>query len=127
MTYPSDLTDKQWKRISSHFQRSDPRGVPEKHTKRQIVNGILYVVKGGVQWRMLPENMPPWQTLYYYFRKWSKQGLWEKILKTLNQSSRKKKGRKKQPSYGIIDSQSIATAYAAEQKGFDGGKKNQRT
>jgi putative transposase len=67
--YPSDLTDKEWELLAPFFQRSDPRGNPGKFAKRDIVNAILYVTKGGIQWRMMPKDFPPWDTVYDHFRR----------------------------------------------------------
>jgi putative transposase len=87
------------------------------------VNAILYVVKGGIQWRLMPNDFPPWQTVYDHFSRWSKRGVWEKCLDKLTVIRRQKTGRCAVPSYGIIDAQSVKTQYASEERGIDGGKK----
>ncbi|WP_052046271.1 IS5 family transposase [Candidatus Paracaedibacter symbiosus] len=66
--YPSDLTDKEWDLIKDYFKPKDPRGCKPKYNKRLIVNTIFYLNKGGIQWRMLPKDYPPWKTVYDYFR-----------------------------------------------------------
>ena len=66
--YPSDLSDAEWQLIEPFFRRPDPRGNQGKHAKRDIINAILYVVYGGIQWRMLPKEFPPWGTVYDHFR-----------------------------------------------------------
>jgi putative transposase len=88
--YPSDLTDAEWKRIAHHFRPKDRRGSGCKHEKKHMVDAILYVVKGGIQWRMLPKDFPPWKTVYDHFSKWNKRGVWEAALDTLNRLHRKK-------------------------------------
>jgi transposase len=88
--YPSDLTDAEWKRIAHHFRPKDRRGSGCKHEKKRIVDAILYVVKGGIQWRMLPKDFPPWKTVYDHFSKWNKRGVWEAALDALNRLHRKK-------------------------------------
>ena len=68
-SYPSDLTDAQWQKLSSFPPEPQPLGRPLKWEMCLIINAIICVVKSGCQWRMLPHNMPPWQTVYYHFRK----------------------------------------------------------
>jgi putative transposase len=94
------------------------------HERREIVNAILYVLRSGCPWRMLPHEFPAWQTVYYYFREWQREGVWDQILRTLRMHVRRKQGRDAEPSAAIIDSQSIKTsAVRGPKKGFDMGKK----
>ncbi len=123
--YPSDVTNQEWALIEPFFHRPDPRGQRGIHAKRTIVNAILYVVRGGIQWRMLPREFPPWGTVYDHWRRWNQRGIWEQVLRHINQRSRAQQGREWGPTYGIIDSQSVKTQYASAARGFDGGKKNQ--
>ena len=99
-----------------------------KHSKRELLDAVLYVVDSGCKWRQLPHDFPAWQTVYSFFRRAKEKGLWDKILEHLVKIIRKKDGRNSNPSYVLIDSQSVKTAYASEQIGFDGGKnKRQKT
>jgi putative transposase len=122
--YPSDLTDQEWEGIKHFFERPDPRGNKGYHDKRTIVNAIFYVIKGGIQWRMLPNDFPPWETVYNHFYRLCKRGIWENVLDFLNTKHRKKEKREANPSYAIVDSQSVKTIYDSEEIGFDGGKKD---
>ena len=122
--YPSDLTDAEWTLIEPFFQRPDPRGNSGKYAKRAIINAILYVVQGGIQWRMLPKDFPPWDTVYDHFRRLNQRGVWQQALDALNQRSRRRQGKINHPSYAIIDSQSVKTQYASDERGYDGGKKS---
>lgn len=70
---------------------------------------MLYVVRGGIAWRLLPHEFPPWQTVYHYFRLWRDDGSWERINAALRERVRLKAGRQAQPSAAILDSQSIKT------------------
>ena len=121
--YPSDLSDEEWALLAPFFQRPDPRGNPGKYANRAIVNAMLYVTKGGIQWRMMPTDFPPWDTVYDHFRRLNKRGVWEQALDTLNACHRQGQGRTPEPSYAIIDSQSVKTQYASNERGIDGGKK----
>jgi putative transposase len=123
MGYPSDLTDAEWALIEHYFQPRDRRGSASLHPRKRIVDAILYVVKSACQWRMLPNDFPPWQTVYDHFSRWNKRGVWETALDQLNALHRQNNGRSASPSYGIIDAQSVKTEYASEERGIDGGKK----
>jgi putative transposase len=123
MVYPSDLREKEWLLIKEHFDQKRIFGRPLKHDRRSIVNAIFYMTKSGCQWRMLPKDYPPWQTVYDYFKKWCVEGIWEEVLDILNQKRRFKQGRQATPTYGIIDSQSAKTQYNSDERGIDGGKK----
>jgi putative transposase len=90
MGYPSDLKDKEWRLIERHFRPKDRRGNASQHPRKQIVDAILYLVKSGVQWRMLPKDFPPWKTVYDHFSRWNKSGVWETALDELNARHRKK-------------------------------------
>jgi putative transposase len=121
--YPSDLKDKEWEMIRHHFEYKNGYGNRAVHTRRALVNGILYVVKTGCQWRMLPKDFPPWKTVYGYFRRLSLMGVWERVLEDLVKLKRLKYNRNETPSMMIIDAQSVKNAGKGEQRGFDGGKK----
>jgi putative transposase len=122
--YPSDLSDKEWERIADFFKRSDPRGARSIYEKRAIVNAILYVLKGGIPWRMLPKDYPPWDTVYDHYRRWCKRGVWETVLTSVNGEWRLASGKQASPTYAIVDSQSVKTVYASKERGIDGGKKS---
>ena len=117
--YPSDLTDGQWGAIERHFQRSDPRGAVSKHSKRVFVNAIIYVIRTGVLWRMLPKDMPPWQTVYNHFYRLQQRGVWDQVLIDLNKIARIQAGRNPNPSYALIDAQSVKTQYRGEERYSD--------
>ena len=117
--YPTDLTDSQWAVIAPLF-----KGMREyKYSKRELLNAVLYLVDNGCKWRALPQEFPAWQTVYSFFRRAKETGLWDKILQHLVKVTRRRAGRNPNPTYAIIDSQSVDTAYKSEQVGYDGGKK----
>ncbi len=112
--YPSDLTDVQWAKLESllHEAREARHGGgrPRKYPLRRVVDAVLYVVKTGCQWRQMPGDFPPWQTVYQQFRAWRQSRVWERVGKTLREQGRKEQGRNATPSVAIIDSQSAKTA-----------------
>jgi putative transposase len=117
-TYPTDLKYTEWLLIMDFFP-THRLGRPRKWEIWQILNAILYVIRTGCQWRMLPTNLPPWQTVYGYFWRWKRQGLWERINDRLVQKVRTKEGRQAKPSAAIIDSQSVKTSEGGEARGVD--------
>ena len=113
LSYPSDLTAAQWALIEPLIPAPKAKGRKRKVDLRKITNAILYVLKGGVSWRMLPREFAPWKTVYHYFRLWRLAGLWDRVHDQLRDQVRISKGRHICPSAAIVDSQSVAT----EQKG----------
>lgn len=120
--YITDLTDSQWQAIQQRLPLQIRLRKP-KHSLRTIINAILYITKGGIQWRLMPNDLPPWSLVYYYFRKWSVDGTVETIHDQLRASVRLQAGRDESPSLGLIDSQSVKTMSVTALKGFDGNKK----
>ena len=118
--YPSDLTDAQWQKLSSFLPASQPLGRPLKWEMCLIINAIFYVVKSGCQWRMLPHDMPPWQTVYYHFRKWKADDTWFLIHQSLHEQTCRDGGKQPSPTAAIIDSQFVKTTELAATRRFDG-------
>jgi transposase len=130
--YPTDLCDRQWELVEPLLASDPPRalgGRPPEHSKREIANAILYQLRAGGAWRMLPRDLPPWQTVYGYFRDWRRDGTLDRLHDALREQVRTKhEQRNPAPSAGIVDSQSLkgADTVSAATRGYDAGKKNQR-
>ena len=114
--YSTDLTDEQWAVIAPLFKGMRNR----KWDKRELVNAVLYLVDNGY----LPHDLPPYSTVHSFYRRARISGLWDKILQHLVEVTRKKAGKNPNPTYAIIDSQSVDTAYNSEQVGFKGHKRH---
>jgi putative transposase len=107
--YPSDLTDQEWDLIQHLVPEAKPGGRPEDYPKREVLNGICYLVRSGCSWRMLPHDLPPWRIVYHYFRTWRRDGTWALMNDLLRGDVRVASGKQRQPRAGIIDSQSVKT------------------
>ena len=107
--YPTDLTSGQWRLVAPQLPPAKPGGRPRSTDLREVINAILYVVRTGCAWRQLPHDFPPWNTVYYYFWRWRREGVWERIMATLRARVRRRAGRKPTPSAAIIDSQTVKT------------------
>src|SRR6266699_3870888 len=123
--YSSDLTDKQWEILRPLIPLPSLQGRPPTVERREIVNAMLYVLRSGCPWRLLPHEFPAWPTVYYYFRRWQREGVWEQILQSLRMQVRQKAGREAQHIAANNDSKSTkTTAVRGPEKGYDAGEKN---
>ncbi len=107
--YPYDLSDAEWAILEPLAPAALAGGRPPRHPRREIVNAILYVLRTGCQWRALPHDLPPWGTVWWYFRQWREAGVWEAINTALRERARVRVGREPTPSAAILDSQSVKT------------------
>ena len=120
--YSSDLTNRQWQLMRQLLPRRSRLG-RRPIDRRRMINAILYVVRTGCQWRMLPKDFPNWSTVYGVFWRWRNDGTWQKIHDALRAKTRRAVGKKSTPTVAILDSQSIRTAEGGEERGYDAAKK----
>ncbi|MCO5052678.1 MAG: IS5 family transposase [Verrucomicrobiae bacterium] len=123
MRYTTDLSDFEWQLLQNYFPKPASTGRPRKHSYRELLNAMFYLVRTSCQWRNLPKDFAPWGTVYHYFRKWKQSGLWERIHTRLRQQVRRAARRHAQPSAAIVDSQSVKSSECSDARGYDAGKK----
>lgn len=120
-SYPSDLTEAQWKLIEPWLPPPKPGGRQRSQSLREVLNAVFYLTSTGGTWRSLPHDFPNWKTVFGYFKSWKKTGIGEQVHQQLRDSVREQNGRPTEPSTGIIDRQSVKTVEMAkvETRGFD--------
>ena len=116
--YPTDLNCNEWKIVEPLLPKCEVKRC-RKWSMLSIINAIFYVTRSGCAWRMLPKDMPAWQTIYGYFGRYVKSDVWRLINQALVEKVRVKQGRKTQPSAAIMDSQSVKTSEGGESRGID--------
>src|SRR3954451_6830427 len=123
--YDTDLADEQFALLEPSLPKPKHTGRPPADL-REVLNGIFYLVRTGCQWRLLPHDFPPWSTVHTWYRRWRKDGTWDRIHETLRQQVRLAAGRHPSPRSSAVDSQSVnTTPSSGDVHGFDNGKKVQ--
>src|SRR5678816_1310002 len=120
--YDSSLTDAQWNLLEPLIPKPRKKGRPQID-RRKIVDAILYVAKGGIQWRLLPHDFPCWQTVYHVFRRWTLDNTWDGLNARLRAQVRATEGKDCRPTAAILDSQSVKSDPHGGEVGYDSAKK----
>jgi putative transposase len=121
--YPTDLTEEEWSRVEPLLPKPAKTGRRREIDLREVINAVRYLVRTGCGWRMLPKDFPPWQTVYWWFRRFVRLFLFRTIHDIALMMDREQQGREASPTGGIIDSQSVKAPAPGAQRGYDAGKK----
>lgn len=120
--YPSDLTEHEWQAFQPLLPQQSKTGRPRQVDLREVINAIRYLVRSGCGWRMLPNDFPPWQTVYWWFRRFVRRMLFRFIHDIAVMLDRERSGRHIAPTAGVMDSQTVKAPFG-DVRGFDGGKR----
>ena len=110
LRYPSDVTDEEWALVAPLIPPPKPGGNKRTRDMREVVNGLMYVLSTGCQWRAIPKDLPPRSTVYGYFDRWDHDGTVQRLHHALYVQCREQAGREASPTAAIIDSQSVKGA-----------------
>ena len=121
--YATDVSDAAWALLAPLLPAAPPGGRPRTTDIRAVINAILYLLRTGCQWRLLPREFPAWGTVYHYFRMWKNSGVWTCLQREIYEEARRKAGRSACPSVVIMDGQSVKKTERGGVRGFDGHKR----
>ena len=122
--YPSDVSDEEWAFVAPYLTLMSEDAPQRDHSLREVFNGLRYIVRGGIPWRMMPNDLPPWHTVYQQTQRWLKAGVFEAMVHDLRVLLRLAEGRTEQPSVAIFDSRTLQSSpESGERAGYDGAKR----
>jgi transposase len=124
--FPARLTDAEWAVLEPLVPANKAGGRPPKYSRRAIADAVVYAVRQGCTWRALPAEFPHWNTVFWYFQEWQKDGTLDRISDAPRRQVRKAAGRAAEPSAGVVDSQTVRGTEQPGPRGFDGGKDDDR-
>lgn len=122
--YPSDVSDEEWAFVAPYLTLMSEEAPQRDHSLREVFNGLRYIIRGGIPWRMMPNDLPPWHTVYQQTQRWLKAGVFEAMVHDLRMLLRLAEGRNEQPSAAIFDSRTLQSSPESGQRaGYDGAKR----
>src|SRR4051812_1267756 len=122
--YPSDVTDEEWAFVAPYLTLMREDAPQREHALREVFNALRYVVRGGQAWRMMPNDLPPWDIVYQQSQRWIKAGVFAAMVRDLRELLRMAQGRAPDPSAAALDSRTIqSTPESGGRAGYDGAKR----
>jgi transposase len=122
--YPTDVSDDEWALVAPYLTRMKEDAPQREHALREVFNGLRYVARAGLTWRMMPHDLPPWPAVYQQAQRWFAAGCFEALVADLRAILRVKEGRKPQPSGAVLDSRTVrSTPESGHRAGYDGHKR----
>lgn len=122
--YPSDISDEEWAFVAPYLTLMREDAPQRDHSLREVFNGLRWIIRTGAQWRMMPNDLPPWHTVYQQARRWLKAGVFEAMVHDLRAVLRLAKGRAEQPTAAVVDSRTLqSTPESGARAGYDGAKR----
>ena len=122
--YPSDVTDEEWAFVAPYLTLMTEEAPQREHSLCEVFNGLRWIIRAGAPWRMMPNDLPPWYTVFQQTQRWISAGVFEGMVHDLRALLRLVKGRNEQPSAAIFDSRTLqSTPESGERAGYDGHKR----
>ena len=122
--YPSDVSDEEWAFVAPYLTLMTEEAPQRDYPLREVYNGLRYIVRGGIPWRMMPNDLPPWYTVYQQTQRWLNAGVFEAMVHDLRALMRLAAGRKEQPTAVILDSRTLQSSpESGDHAGYDGAKR----
>jgi transposase len=122
--YPTDVSDEEWEFVAPYLSLMSEEAPQRRHNLREVFNGLRFIVRGGLQWRLMPHDLPPWPAVYQQTRRWLAAGVFATIVHDLRVLLRLGAGRAPEPTAAILDSRTLqSTPESGHRAGYDGHKK----
>ena len=122
--YPSDVSDEEWNFVAPYLALIDEHSPQRRYSLREVFNALRWLARAGAAWRMLPNDLPPWEMVYQQFRRWDEAGCFEAMVSDMRSIIRTAQGRKGQPSAVILDGRTLqSSCESGPRAGYDGYKR----
>jgi transposase len=122
--YPSDVTDEEWALVAPYLTLMTEDAPQRSHSLRQVFNGLRWIVRAGAPWRMMPNDLPPWEVVYQQTQRWHRAGVFESLVHDLRELLRVAAGRQARPSAAVFDSRTLQSSpESGARSGYDGAKR----